>query len=1140
MAGSLVIRTGLTIVGSLPSGTGDPQLTVDAASKQVGSIPSVDPSSYLSTALPNGQIFVGNGSNLAAAVTATGAISITNAGVVTLNSGIVFNSNINALAAIDYSKLNLAGGIINNDINAAASIARTKIANGTAYRVVVNNATGVMSDNSAITANRALISDANGLPTHSTVTSTTLAFLDATSSVQAQLNTKLTFTASPSNGDVIYYNSGAWNRLGIGSSGQVLVVTAGLPAWGAPVANGVPTGGTAGQYLNKIDATNYNTQWSTLVLASLTDVTASAAQVNVLATGFYDATSSVQTQLSLKLDKTLTQNYLFIGNISNVAVPFATGPNGYILTSVGGVPTWVAPTGGGTVTSVAASGGTTGLSFTGSPITLSGTLTLTGTLGIANGGTGSTTFPGWLLASGGALTADNTLSGGFAVDFNTVSRLSITQSVQTVSWSKAFNITPGSHTGLTATVEFTGLATNVGAFTQQWATGTLARQRWNYYGSPTIAFVGVSTVTNAYNVYIEPVVAGTNATIANNWALGVNGNLHMPAASAQLILSGSGGVVTADNMTANTVLIASSFFYVGAGTSAISFTNPSNLGRLNIDTFTNGKLLGVTMTQGAFPSGWGPALRTNTGAHTSITAASEFPDFVFGGLSSDANTAVSTRTATWLAGTVATQRSMYIKGTILTGASATASFTNAYTVFIDPPVQGANASISSAWALGTAGSVLFSQGTGLPTLRVINTGNGGTSAVFDAQSVFGGLMQYGGSGLVLTGQSGVAIGNIPILKLIGGVLSAQTASTELTDANFDFSRTVTWATGGITTQRSMWIKGINIAFAAASAVTNPYSLYIDPPVQGTNATFTNGPWALGLNGKMKFVSSPTNDNAQTQLLTVDATTGEVKYRTVASLPGGGGGWAVTGSTTITGNTTQTGAFTNNFALDGVTITQNVKTSGTPTAFTVTGGAHTGLTAATNPIDIRFALARIVQLATGTVSLATEVTMDQTTYAFVGASTINDAAILYLSGLPQAGTNATILRSWSMIAAGPISVTGKSYFGNNFINANSTIEIEGSFGPSITSVSATTTLDATHYTVTVDASGAARTINLPAAGGVKRRVYIIKKIDSSANNVTIDGNSTETIDGALTKVINTQWAGFQIQSDGTNWIVIATF
>lgn len=47
-----------------------------------------------------------------------------------------------------------------------------------------------------------------------------------------------------------------------------------------------------------------------------------------------------------------------------------------------------APPSQGTVTSVAGSGGTTGLSFTGTPITNAGTLTLTGTLNAAHGGTG--------------------------------------------------------------------------------------------------------------------------------------------------------------------------------------------------------------------------------------------------------------------------------------------------------------------------------------------------------------------------------------------------------------------------------------------------------------------------------------------------------------------------------------------------------------------------------------------------------------------------------------------------------------------------------------------------------------------------------------------------------------------------------
>lgn len=47
--------------------------------------------------------------------------------------------------------------------------------------------------------------------------------------------------------------------------------------------------------------------------------------------------------------------------------------------------------GAGTVTSVSGSGGSTGLTLTGGAITGSGTLTLGGTLGIANGGTGATT-----------------------------------------------------------------------------------------------------------------------------------------------------------------------------------------------------------------------------------------------------------------------------------------------------------------------------------------------------------------------------------------------------------------------------------------------------------------------------------------------------------------------------------------------------------------------------------------------------------------------------------------------------------------------------------------------------------------------------------------------------------------------------
>lgn len=64
--------------------------------------------------------------------------------------------------------------------------------NGTQYRIAYYATTGTaVSQAAAITAARVLISDSNGVPTHSTVTAATLLFLDATSSIQTQLNSKV-------------------------------------------------------------------------------------------------------------------------------------------------------------------------------------------------------------------------------------------------------------------------------------------------------------------------------------------------------------------------------------------------------------------------------------------------------------------------------------------------------------------------------------------------------------------------------------------------------------------------------------------------------------------------------------------------------------------------------------------------------------------------------------------------------------------------------------------------------------------------------------------------------------------------------------------------------------------------------------
>jgi hypothetical protein len=89
----------------------------------------------------------------------------------------------------------------------------------------------------------------------------------------------------------------------------------------------------------------------------------------------------------------------------------------------------------------------------------------------------------------------------------------------------------------------------------------------------------------------------------------------------------------------------------------------------------------------------------------------------------------------------------------------------------------------------------------------------------------------------------------------------------------------------------------------------------------------------------------------------------------------------------------------------------------------------------------------------------------------------------------------------------------------------------------TSVSTNTTLDTTHNVVSVDASGGAKTITLPTAVGIGGRQYTIRKLDSSGNAVTIDGNGSETINGATTKVLAAQYDVATIISNNANWVVI---
>lgn len=92
---------------------------------------------------------------------------------------------------------------------------------------------------------------------------------------------------------------------------------------------------------------------------------------------------------------------------------------------------------------------------------------------------------------------------------------------------------------------------------------------------------------------------------------------------------------------------------------------------------------------------------------------------------------------------------------------------------------------------------------------------------------------------------------------------------------------------------------------------------------------------------------------------------------------------------------------------------------------------------------------------------------------------------------------------------------------------------------VTSITATYSVASTDWFVAADSSGGAFTITLPAASGNEGRIVKIKDVGGNAdsNNITIDGNSSETIDGVTFIVLESPHAGVTLLCNGSAWFVL---
>lgn len=82
------------------------------------------------------------------------------------------------------------------------------------------------------------------------------------------------------------------------------------------------------------------------------------------------------------------------------------------------------------------------------------------------------------------------------------------------------------------------------------------------------------------------------------------------------------------------------------------------------------------------------------------------------------------------------------------------------------------------------------------------------------------------------------------------------------------------------------------------------------------------------------------------------------------------------------------------------------------------------------------------------------------------------------------------------------------------------------------------ITANNATILVNCAAEPLSTLLPSAATVSGQQFKVKKIDSSANAATITTTSSQTIDGNLTYILNTQYKSATVQSDGSNWWVTA--
>lgn len=154
---------------------------------------------------------------------------------------------------------------------------------------------------------------------------------------------------------------------------------------------------------------------------------------------------------------------------------------------------------------------------------------------------------------------------------------------------------------------------------------------------------------------------------------------------------------------------------------------------------------------------------------------------------------------------------------------------------------------------------------------------------------------------------------------------------------------------------------------------------------------------------------------------------------------------------------------------------------------------------------------------------------------VGVNTTTPGAGLHVTG-KSASIPTVLVKAYQTPSVPVVKVTDYSDATIGSLTADGVLFANG-HQINVTTVSGAYGVAPSDGFIAANAVSAGFTVTLPTAIGIEGRIFTIKKVDATGNGVTVATTSSQTIDGATTQVITTQYTSMTVISDGVNWSII---